>query len=244
MSAHSHPNHTGDPTPEEPMNTPDRNPVNTPDTPDMNTGQVTPVNGNVVPFTPRPDTAATPEEIPAQERRVLVRGEVIDAEIVDDDARVRPVPVDPPEVSRTWWETIGDATARPLLAEWVTSAEEFGSRAKYLARYAAHTVAFHALRVPKYVPTAFLRSFGAIGRLVARLHRWVYDAESKPVRMAARDRADAAEYMKLREARNETVRKRLLPVYLGILLTIAIVYVCITCLPAAANWALLISLMC
>lgn len=232
----------------ESMNTPESEPVNTPDTTDapaMNTDHANTMNGNVVPFTLRPDSASTPDEIPVQERRHVAPGEVIEAEIVDDDElATRPIAVDPPEVARTWWETIGDATARPLVAEWLTSAEEFTARAKYLVRYAAHTFAFHALRVPVYVPTAFMRSFGAIGRVVARVHRWVYDAESKPVRMAARDRADVNEYMKLREARNETVRKRLLLLWLGLLTLIAIVYLCLTMFTPFWNWTLLVSVLC
>lgn len=244
MSAPTHPDRDDQPEFEEPMNTPEPNPTNTPDTDAVNTEQADPVNGNVVPFTLRPDSASTPEEIPAQERRELA-AEVFDAEIVDESEPARPaVPVDPADPKRSWWESIGDATARPLVASWLRSVEEFQARAKYLVRYAAHATAFHALRVPVYVPTAFLRSFGALGRLVARLHRWVYDAESKPVRMAARDRADVNEYMKLREARNETVRKRLLPVYLAVLLTIGIVYVAVTTLPAAVNWTALVALMC
>ncbi|NKQ54412.1 cell division protein FtsK [Amycolatopsis sp. K13G38] len=226
------------------MNTGDQQPVNNPTGESVNTDE-TAVNGNVVPFTLRPDSAARPEEIPFQDRRELgTAAEVIDAEIVDDQPAATRVPVDPPDASRSWWETIGDATARPLVAKWLTSAEEFRSRVKYLVRYAAHTTAFHALRVPVYVPTAFLRSFGALGRLVARLHRWVYDAESKPVRMAARDRADVGEYMKLREVRNEAVRKRMLPVWLGLLALIAVVYVCLSVLPTFWNWTLLISALC
>ncbi len=251
MSVPNQPRPGDDANREEPMNTPEQEPVNTPGTPDVNasdtpavnTEQTDAVNGKVLPFTPRPDSAANADAIPVQDRRDLARSEVIDAEIVDDDAAAAPVLVDPPETPRTWWETLGDATARPLVAKWLTSAEEFKARAKYLARYAAHAFAFHALRVPVYVPTAFLRSFGAIGRLVARLHRWVYDAESKPVRMAARDRADVNEYMKLREARNETVRKRMLPVWLGLLCLIGVAYVCLSTLSAFWNWTLLLSVM-
>ncbi|UJW34219.1 cell division protein FtsK [Saccharothrix sp. AJ9571] len=247
---HSHPfpaddqNHQGDHsvnTPAEHPNTPavnaDQNtttdpaangPVNT--TPDATDVAYT-RSGNVVPI--RPDAARTPADIPAQ-------ADVIDAEIVDDTP-ARPVLVDGPEVKRTWWETAGDATARPLVAKWLTSAEEFKSRVKFLVRYAAHATAFHALRVPVYVPTAILRSFGAIGRLVARLRAWVFDAESKSVRLAARDRADVNEYMRLREARAETVRRRMGPVILGLVVLTAIVFLCLSYLPTFWNWTLLLS---
>ncbi|MFI6032557.1 hypothetical protein ACIA99_43725, partial [Amycolatopsis magusensis] len=238
-------NHQGDHS----VNTPAEHPDNTPVNADQNTttdpaangpANTTPDatdvaytrSGNVVPI--RPDAARTPADIPTQ-------ADVIDAEIVDEEAAVRPVLVDGPEVKRTWWETAGDATARPLVAKWLTSAEEFKSRVKFLVRYAAHATAFHALRVPVYVPTAILRSIGAIGRLVARLRAWVFDAESKPVRMAARDRADVNEYMRLREARAETVRRRMGPVILGLVVLTAIVFLCLSYLPPFWNWTLLLS---
>ncbi|HEY3501917.1 MAG TPA: hypothetical protein VGN37_03885, partial [Actinocatenispora sp.] len=184
--------------------------------------------GNVVPI--RPDAARTPEEIPEQDRPAA-----------DDGTVVRLV--DPSATKPTWWESAGNATARPLVARWLTSAEEFKSRARFLVRYAAHTFAFHALRVPVYVPTAFLRSFGATGRLVARLRAWVYDAESHPVRMNARDRSDAELYMKLREIRNETVRRRMGPVMFAVVVLLAIVYLCITFVTPFWNWTGLVVAM-
>ncbi|MEU4517834.1 FtsK/SpoIIIE domain-containing protein [Amycolatopsis sp. NPDC024027] len=204
-------------TPDPSTNTPADSPVNaTVNSDPAATDTATTRAGNVVPI--RPDSARSVDEIPEQDRPAA------------DDAEPGTVVrlVDPPATKATWWETAGHATARPLVARWLTSAEEFRSRARFLVRYAAHTFAFHALRVPVYVPTAFLRSFGATGRLVARLRAWVYDAESHPVRMNARDRADAELYMKLREIRNETVRRRMGPVMVGVVVLLAIVYLCIT----------------
>ncbi|WP_406640458.1 cell division protein FtsK [Amycolatopsis sp. WGS_07] len=238
--------------------------VNTPAEPSVNTPADTAVNaavnadpaatevaytrsGNVVPI--RPDTARGPEEIPEQARtdageREARSGDVIDAADPDQPADTAPaVPVDPPAVTRSWWETAADATAQPLVAKWLTSAEEFKSRARFLVRYAAHTTAFHALRVPLYVPTAFLRSFGAVGRLLGRLHHWVFDGESKPVRMNARDRNDSDVYMKLREARNDAVRRRMAPVMVGLVVLLAVVYLAITYVTPFWNWTVLVSAM-
>ncbi|MFG1644908.1 FtsK/SpoIIIE domain-containing protein [Amycolatopsis sp. NPDC049252] len=216
-------------TPDPSTNTPADAPVNATDDATANTAVTR--GGNVVPI--RPDTAHTPEEIPEQDRPAA------------DDAEPGTVVrlVDPSATKATWWESAGHATARPLVARWLTSAEEFRSRARFLVRYAAHTTAFHALRVPVYVPTAFLRSFGATGRLVARLRAWVYDAESHPVRMNARDRADAELYMKLREIRNETVRRRMGPVMVGVVVLLAIVYLCITFVTPFWNWTGLVVAM-
>ncbi|MEV7093718.1 hypothetical protein AB0M80_12870 [Amycolatopsis sp. NPDC051045] len=219
-------------TPDPSTNTPADTPVNAATNADpAATDTAVTRAGNVVPI--RPDTARTPEEIPEQDRPAT------------DDTEPGTVVrlVDPPATRATWWESAGHATARPLVARWLTSAEEFKSRARFLVRYAAHTTAFHALRVPVYVPTAFLRSFGATGRLVARLRAWVYDAESHPVRMNARDRADAELYMKLREIRNETVRRRMGPVMFAVCVLLAIVYLCITFVEPFWNWTGLVVAM-
>jgi S-DNA-T family DNA segregation ATPase FtsK/SpoIIIE len=199
------------------------------------------VNGNVVEF--NPGTARTPEEIPAPRAGGDVApSEVIDAELVEDeDGKPVPVPVDPAPVKPSWWETVADATARPLVASWLLSVEEFKERAVFLVRYAAHATAFHALRVPVYVPTALLRAPGALCRIAARVRNWVYDAESKPVRMAARDRADVKEYMTLREARNATVRRRSAPVMVAVVILLAIVYLAITYVSPFWNWTILVA---
>ncbi|MFJ9781505.1 FtsK/SpoIIIE domain-containing protein [Amycolatopsis sp. NPDC101161] len=222
--------HTVNSTPDPSTNTPADAPVNATGDDAVNTAVTR--AGNVVPI--RPDTARTPEEIPEQDRPAT-------GDAAEPDTVVRLV--DPPATKPTWWESAGHATARPLVARWLTSAEEFRSRARFLVRYAAHTFAFHALRVPVYVPTAFLRSFRATGRLVARLRAWVYDAESHPVRMNARDRADAELYMKLREIRNETVRRRMGPVMFAVVVLLAIVYLCITFVTPFWNWTGLVVAM-
>ncbi|UMP02249.1 cell division protein FtsK [Amycolatopsis sp. EV170708-02-1] len=198
------------------------------------------VNGNVVEF--KPGTARTAEEIPTpRDTTAVVPSNVLDAEIVDESEPA--AKVDPPEVKKSWWETVSDAKARPLVASWLLSAEEFKSRAKFLVQLAGHQTAFHALRVPVYVPSALLKAPGALCRGAVRVHRWVFDAESKPVRMDARDRADVNEYMRLREARNETVRRRSAPVMVGVLTLIAIVYLAITYVTPFWNWTILITAM-
>lgn len=215
-------------TPDPSTNTPAETPVNAAvNTDPAATDTATMRAGNVVPI--RPDTARTPEEIPEQDRPA--------ADDTEPGTVVRLV--DPPATKATWWETVSDATARPLVAKWLTSAEEFKARARFLVRYAAHTFAFHALRVPVYIPAALLRAPGALCRLTARVGRWVFDAESKPVRMNARDRNDADVYMKLREARNETVRRRSAPVMVAVLVLLATAYLCLTFVPPLWNWTAL-----
>lgn len=214
------------------VNTPNPTPDTTPD--ERPDGRV--VNGNVVEF--KPGTARTADEIPDQrDTAAVVPSNILDAEIVDESEPT--AKVDPPEVKKSWWETVSDAKARPLVASWLLSAEEFKARAKFLVQLAGHEFAFHALRVPVYVPSALLKAPGALCRGTVRVHRWVYDAESKPVRMNARDRADQDAYLKLLAVRNETVRRRIAPVMVGLLILIAIVYLAITYVTPFWNWTCL-----
>ncbi|PWV82658.1 DNA segregation ATPase FtsK/SpoIIIE, S-DNA-T family [Prauserella marina] len=185
------------------------------------------VNGNVVEFRPGTTNAT----------------DVVHAEIVDEPAKTT-TQVDPVPHKPSWWETVGDATARPLVASWLLSAEEFKSRAAFLVRYAGHTTAFHALRVPVYVPAALLKAPGALVRHGARLRNWVFDAESKPVRMDARERKDFKEYMALREARNDTVRKRMGPVMLAVIVLAALVYLAVMFVAPFWNWAAMLVTLC
>ncbi|ASR38892.1 hypothetical protein BAY61_02415 [Prauserella marina] len=185
------------------------------------------MNGNVVEFRPGTTNAT----------------DVVHAEIVDEPAKTT-TQVDPVPHKPSWWETVGDATARPLVASWLLSAEEFKSRAAFLVRYAGHTTAFHALRVPVYVPAALLKAPGALVRHGARLRNWVFDAESKPVRMDARERKDFKEYMALREARNDTVRKRMGPVMLAVIVLAALVYLAVMFVAPFWNWAAMLVTLC
>jgi hypothetical protein len=87
---------------------------------------------------------------------------------------------------------------------------------------------------------ALLKAPGALCRHGARLRNWVFDAESKPVRMDARERRDFKEYMALREARNEAVRRRMGPVMVGVVVLLAIVYLAITFVAPFWNWTTLV----
>src|SRR4051794_23076750 len=76
---------------------------------------------------------------------------VVDGEIVDDPpARRDPVPVDQPSAIPERLR-IRSATKRPLLAEWLRSADAAREVGRWAAGYAGHVVAFHTLRLPLYL---------------------------------------------------------------------------------------------
>ncbi|WP_435118962.1 FtsK/SpoIIIE domain-containing protein [Amycolatopsis thermoflava] len=221
MSIPTNPRPGDDSNREDPMNTPEQEPVNT--------DQHETVNGKVLPFTPRPDSASNADEIPVQERRDLSRSDVIDAEIVDEEdaEQVRhPVLVDPPTPAKaSWWETTRDAKIRPLLPGWARSKAELRDRVKWVAFYTGHTVAYHAVRTPAYAGILLLRSPRGLWRVVVATHRWVYDAEGKPLRAAAVTANEYDKYFKLAEVRAERIRKRGLLAFLTLLVAAAGVYV-------------------
>ncbi|HVV10556.1 FtsK/SpoIIIE domain-containing protein [Amycolatopsis sp.] len=214
------------------MNTPEHNPMNTDETDTVNTQETEAVNGTVVPFTLRPDSASTPDEIPVQEQRAAARGEVIDGEIVDDEdtddaEEIRhAVPVDPPAPPKqSWWEATKDAKIRPLVPEWARTRAEFRDRVRWVAFYAGHTTAFHAIRSPQYAGILLLRSPRGLWRVVVATHRWIYDAEGKPLRAAAVTANEYDKYFKLAEVRAERIRKRGLVAFLALLVAAAGVFV-------------------
>ncbi|UIJ60598.1 cell division protein FtsK [Amycolatopsis acidiphila] len=187
----------------------------------MNTPEPEPVNGKVLPFTLHPDSASTSEEIPGQARR---------DEALDDAEEVRhPIPVDP-RVPRkpSWWETTRKAKIRPLLPEWARSRQELNDRVKWLALYAGHTSAYHVLRSPQYAGILLVRSPRGLWRVLVATHRWIYDAEGKPLRAAAVTASEYDKYFKLAEVRSERIRKRGLVAFLTLLVAAAGVYLLVS----------------
>ncbi|GAB3285052.1 hypothetical protein [Parasphingorhabdus pacifica] len=130
---------------------------------------------------------------------------VIEAELVDDLDRA-------PQVDQTATET-GSSLVRhekraPVLPKWASDLDEFRETARWAVGYAGHTLAFHAVRCPVYLGRILMRVPQGTLRLLGGFLRWVTDAEGRPVRHAAADRADAAEYLRLSSQRDGRVRGR------------------------------------
>ncbi|WP_240686893.1 FtsK/SpoIIIE domain-containing protein [Amycolatopsis suaedae] len=195
--------------------------------------------GNVVPI--RPDAARTPEDIPEQGGDPLAgRGTVLDAPAdADGDAEVvrHPVQVDPPEPAKpSWWQAAREAKVRPLVPAWARSRSEVRQRAKWLAGYAGHTTAYHAIRCPLYAAKLAARAPRGLGRVVVAGHRWVFDAEGKPLRIAAVAAGATDEYRRLTEIRETRVRKRSTVVFLLFLAVLAGVFLLVTALSPVWSW--------
>lgn len=134
--------------------------------------------------------------------------EVIDGEVVEELRE--PVRVDPPAPSAgSWWESAQRSRSRAVIPVWLRSRSELASRLQWLARYVAHTVAFHLVRVPLYAAKFAVRSPRGFGRLLVHAYRWVFDADARELRTAAIARIDDVQYLKLEADRAEKVRRRL-----------------------------------
>ncbi|PXY23723.1 hypothetical protein BAY59_29220 [Prauserella coralliicola] len=229
------------------MNTGDAEAVNGPTNTaeDTSTEHVT-NGGTVVPL--RPNTARSADELPRQRATdhvgaELAPDEAIDAEIVDDDGPAESVPVDPPQQRGSRVAEARTATPRPLIADWLRSRESFTEQVRWAVAYAAHTTAFHALRVPKYYATLVGRSPRGLARLVAGTWRWVYDAEGKPLRAEAVSRGEADQYLRLAAMREDRVRKRMAVAFVALLTLGAAVWLVVTLLNPLWQWAALAALV-
>jgi DNA segregation ATPase FtsK/SpoIIIE, S-DNA-T family len=112
-----------------------------------------------------------------------------------------------------------------VLPEWARSRQELKARARWLALYAGHTTAYHAVRTPVYAGILAVRSPRGLWRVVVVTHRWIYDAEGKPLRVAAVSSEEYDKYVKLADIRSERIRKGGLVAFLTPLVVAAGVYV-------------------
>jgi S-DNA-T family DNA segregation ATPase FtsK/SpoIIIE len=158
---------------------------------------------------PAPDTTAPP----ADDGEDI--GPVLDGTVV--------VRVDQPSAVRRdgeWLARLADAAAhrRPIVHPVLRSRAEATATARWVAAHYAHVTGYHATRTPKYAARLAFRSPRGAARVAGGLHRWAFDLEGHPVRIAAVLKADPETYLKLSRQRDARVRLRL-PVAAGIAAT-------------------------
>jgi DNA segregation ATPase FtsK/SpoIIIE, S-DNA-T family len=97
---------------------------------------------------------------------------------------------------------------RPIVHPVLKSRAEAAATVRWVAAHYAHVGGYHATRSPKYAARLALRSPRGAARVIGGLHRWAFDAEGHPVRVATVLRADAETYLKLSRQRDARVRLR------------------------------------
>ncbi|MET9340290.1 cell division protein FtsK [Nonomuraea sp. NPDC003804] len=136
-------------------------------------------------------TAATPAD-----------GPVLEGEIVR---------VDQPGPDRTDWRTDLEAKARarqPIVPLWLRSADEAIETLKWVGLHYLHVGGYQLARAPLYGGRLAVRCPRGLARLVGGMVRWTFDLEGEPVRLAAVQKTDPENYLKLSRQRDSRVRLR------------------------------------
>ena len=104
---------------------------------------------------------------------------------------------------------------RPVIPGWVAEPETRKSAVTWAARHAAHHVAFHAVRLPKYLTRT--AACAPRGLMLAVYHgwRWVFDREGHELRVHAVATRDQKAYATMARIRKDRVRTRLLGLVTG-----------------------------
>ncbi|MDJ0341376.1 cell division protein FtsK [Streptomyces sp. H10-C2] len=178
--------------------------------------------GAVLPFLSKRDKPAdTPEPAPDEagtgEREINLPDDDPQAEgLIEGEAVDRPQVEYPASLAETMQAK--DKARHSVIPAWMKSAAQRRLVARWAVRHYAAVTGFHAVRTPlygakltAYAPRGLARWTGAAGR-------WLSDAESRPVRLAAVHAEDAGEYMRLARLRDGRVKMR------GILASLATVF--------------------
>ncbi|GAA2663589.1 MULTISPECIES: cell division protein FtsK [Actinosynnema] len=136
--------------------------------------------------------------------------EVLDAEVVADDAPTALVQVDQPDSSddSTWVSRLRETERLPIIPGYLRTLSEVRQTAAWVGRHYAHATGYHAARTPLYLLKLAARSPQGALLLMAATGRWVADAEGRPLRREMAVRGEAEKYLRLVQERNARVRFR------------------------------------
>jgi S-DNA-T family DNA segregation ATPase FtsK/SpoIIIE len=176
-----------------------------------------------------------------------VRGEVelpeeYDAERASDDLEiVTDRPVDLPEQPlRGVILPRGEPQRQPILPGWTRSRADATAAARHHADLVWYRIRYHLAHSPKYVgAVAFWAPVGA-AKLLGRLARWAWHAESADLRRAAATPGgDVNAYLRLEQQRGERIRVRMPVAGAAITTTVGGSWLAIALLPK--GWLILLS---
>lgn len=196
--------------------------------------------GNVYPLRPTDSTTAhTTEESPGAD--VERAPEVLDAELVEDDAPAgeRPVTlVDQPGSASDgdWVARLRETERLPIVPGYLRTVSEAKQTAGWVARHYAHATGYHAVRAPLYLLKLAARSPQGAVLLLAATGRWVSDAEGRPLRREMAVRGEAEKYLKLVHERDARVRLRTILLLVGSTLGVLLFMVLPEVTPGWVTW--------
>jgi S-DNA-T family DNA segregation ATPase FtsK/SpoIIIE len=120
-----------------------------------------------------------------------------------DDGDRKPVIIQGSVIDR-----VVNAKRSPIVPVWLRDDVTRRAAAKHAVRHVTHLALFHGARTPKYAARTVAYSPRGLGRAVAGTAGWIFDADARPLRVAAVQANDHAAHVKLEKLRAEHVRKR------------------------------------
>jgi DNA segregation ATPase FtsK/SpoIIIE, S-DNA-T family len=100
-------------------------------------------------------------------------------------------------------------TQRPILPGWAVDPHERRETLRWVLAHAAHTAAFHLVRLPKYALRLASYAPRGLGRGLAALWRWVFEAHARPLEHQAIEQGDVNAYLTLVQKRADRIKLRL-----------------------------------
>ncbi len=101
-----------------------------------------------------------------------------------------------------------NAKRSPVVPAWLRDDITRRAAARHAARHVTHLALFHGARTPKYAARTLAYSPRGLGRAISGTAGWVFDADARPLRVAAVQANDHNAHVKLEKLRAEHVRKR------------------------------------
>lgn len=160
-----------------------------------------------------------------------------DRESVTDEPPVLGDPVDPPDEPRG--PQMGRQQRRqPIVPAWLRGKKNMLATVRWVFNQAVYVVAFHALRLPKYVgKVAVYAPVGAV-RMVTKVVRWAAAEEGNfALRQSAASRDDPAIWLKLDMQRQQESRWRWFVLAFAVVVTVPALAVASGVVPAP-GWLL------
>jgi S-DNA-T family DNA segregation ATPase FtsK/SpoIIIE len=201
---------------------------------------------NVLPFTLKKKPPAADTDAPAagEVRPGEWTADLPDTDEPEAEGITEGAPVDPPrEVyppSVAEWMEAKDKARLPVLPDWVKLPDQRKAVRKWAVRHYSTVVGYHAIRLPCiYTPKVLWYSPRGAWRWSTAVGRWVFDAEGKPLRLAAVAAEDAGEYLRLSRQRDDRVRLRTIIATLAGLIGLA---AALTLYVMAPSWLLLLAI--
>ncbi|MEV7968280.1 cell division protein FtsK [Sphaerisporangium sp. NPDC088356] len=143
-----------------------------------------------------------PPNVPTDQIDPVTGTPVLQGEIVRVDT--------PGEIDRDWLADLAEKAKvrRRIVPLWLRSRRDAVDTLKWVSMHYAYVGGYQLTRTPKYAAKLAFRSPRGLARLVGGMVKWTFDLEGEPVRLAAVQKADPENYLKLSRQRDARVRLR------------------------------------